>query len=54
MKTCGGSVVADFLFIVTPVVGVCDCSMFCCTSLYVHSSIAIILVGKRELVSRDG
>ena len=25
--------------------------MFCCTSLYVHSSIAIILIGKRELVA---
>ena len=25
--------------------------MFCCTSLYVHSSIAIILMGKRELVA---
>ena len=25
--------------------------MFCCTLLYVHSSIAIILIGKRELVS---
>ena len=24
--------------------------MFCCTLLYVHSSIAIILMGKRELV----
>ena len=24
-------------------------SMFCCTLLYVHSSIAIILMGKREL-----
>ena len=24
--------------------------MFCCTLLYVHSSIAIILLGKRELV----
>ena len=43
--------------------GVCNCSMFCCTLLYVHSSIAIILMGKRELVallnfvflvSRDG
>ena len=42
---------------------VCNCSMFCCTLLYVHSSIAIILMGKRELVallnlsswvSRDG
>ena len=30
--------------------GVCYCSMFCCTLLYVHSSIAIILVGKRELI----
>ena len=25
--------------------------MFCCTLLYVHSSIAIILKGKRELVA---
>ena len=47
----GGSVVVDFLFVVTPIVGVCSCSMFCCTLLYVHSSIAIILVGKRELVA---
>ena len=31
-------------------VGVCNCSMFCCTLLYVYSSIAIILLGKRELV----
>ena len=30
---------------------VCYCSMFCCTLLYVHSSIAIILMGKRELVA---
>ena len=30
----GGSVVVDFLFIVTPIVGVCNCSMFCCTLLY--------------------
>ena len=30
---------------------VCNCSMFCCTLLYVHSSIAIILMGKRELVA---
>ena len=34
---------------VTPIVGVCNCSMFCCTLLYIHSSIAIILMGKREL-----
>ena len=31
--------------------GVCNCSMYCCTLLYVHSSIAIILVGKRELIA---
>ena len=30
--------------------GVCNCSMYCCTLLYVHSSIAIILMGKRELI----
>ena len=31
--------------------GVCGCSMYCCTLLYVHSSIAIILMGKRELIA---
>ena len=31
--------------------GVCGCAMFCCTLLYVHSSIAISLIGKRELVA---
>ena len=31
--------------------GVCNCSMFCCTLLYVHSSTAIIVMGKRELVA---
>ena len=31
--------------------GVYNCSMFCCTLLYVHSSIAIILIGKRGLVA---
>ena len=31
--------------------GVCNCSMFCCTLLYVHSSIAIILMGKRQLAA---
>ena len=39
------------VFIVTPIVGVCNCSMFCCTLLYVHSSFAIILMGMRELVA---
>ena len=31
--------------------GICNCSMFCCTLLYVHSSIAIILMGKREMIA---
>ena len=31
--------------------GVCNYSMFCCTLLYVNSSIAIILMGKRELIA---
>ena len=31
--------------------GVCNCSMFCCTLLYVHSSIAIILMEKREPIA---
>ena len=31
--------------------GVCNCSIFCYTLRYVHSSIAIILMGKRELVA---
>ena len=31
--------------------GVCNCSMFCCMLLYVHSSTAIILMGKRELIA---
>ena len=31
--------------------GVCSCSMFCCTLLYVHSTIVIILMGKRELIA---
>ena len=47
----GVSVVIDLLFIVIPIVGVSNCSMFCCTLLYVPSSFAIILMGKRELVA---
>ena len=31
--------------------GSCICSMFFCASLYFHSSFAIILMGKRELVA---
>ena len=46
-----GSVVVDSLLIVTPIVGFCNCSMFCCALLRVHSSFAIILIGKRKLVA---
>ena len=31
--------------------GVCNCFLVCCTLLYVHLSIAIILMGKRELIA---
>ena len=50
LKPVGSSVIVDFLVFVTPIVGVCNCSMFCYTLRYVHSSFAIILMGKRELV----
>ena len=33
----------DLLLIVTPIVGFCNSSMFCCTLLYVHSSFAALL-----------
>ena len=46
-----GSVVVDLLFIVTPNVGFCNCSMFFLYVFYVPSSFAIILMGKRELVA---
>ena len=39
------------LLIVTPIVGFYNCSMFCCALLCVHSSFAIMLMGKRELVA---
>ena len=41
----------DLLFIVIPIVRFCNCSRFCCTFLFVPSSFAIILMGKRELVA---
>ena len=48
----GGSVVADLLFNVLPIVcGVLHLSLFCYTLLCVLSSIAIILKRKRELVT---
>ena len=31
--------------------GVCNCSIICCTLLYVHSSFAIILMRKRDLAA---
>ena len=31
--------------------GVCNCSMFCCTLHYFNSSFAINLMGKRELLA---
>ena len=31
--------------------GICNCSMFYRTLFHVHSSIAIILMGKRELIA---
>ena len=43
-----GPDVADSLLIVTPIVGFCNCSMFCCALLCFHSRFAIILIGKRE------
>ena len=46
-----GCVVVDSLLIVTPIVGFCNCSMFCCEILCVHSSYAIILMGKNELAA---
>ena len=41
-------VVYCWLFMGAPVVGVCDCSMFCCTLLNVLSSFAIILNGEER------
>ena len=34
--------------------GVCNCSMYCCALLCVHSGVAVILVGKRELIALLG
>ena len=46
-----GNVINTLLQVCLQDLGVCNCSMFCCTLLYVHSSIAIILMGKRELIA---
>ena len=45
------SVVVYSLLIVTPIVEFCHCSMFCCAFLCVHSSFAIVLMGKKELIA---
>ena len=42
---------AGVLLLLTFCLLFCNCSLFCCTLLYVHSSIAIILIGKRELIA---
>ena len=47
----GVSVVVDSLLIVTPIVGFCNCSMFCFALLCVRSRFAIVSMGKRELVA---
>ena len=44
----GGFVVVDSLLIITPIVGFCNCSMFCWALLCVHSSFAIILDGEER------
>ena len=36
-----GSVVVDFLFIVNPLVGVCNCSMFCFAARYFMSILVL-------------
>ena len=46
----GGSVVVDSLVIVTPNVGVCNCSMFLVRYFMSNLFLYFILMGKRELV----
>ena len=31
--------------------GVCNCSIYCCALLYVHSGVVVVLMGKRGLVA---
>ena len=42
------------LLIVTPIVDFCNCSLYCCTLLNVHSSFAIILMRQKELAALLG
>ena len=56
-QTNANRVVVDLFLLfltVTPIVGFSNCSMFYCAFLCVHSSFAIILMGKRELVALLG
>ena len=39
------------LLTVTPIVGFCNSSMYCCALLCVHFSVVIILMGKIEPVA---
>ena len=41
----------DSMLIVAPFVGCCNCYLFRCALLYVHSSFAIILMGKSEMIT---
>ena len=41
---------AFLMLIVAPIVGFCSWYMFCCALRCVHSSFAVILMGKKELV----
>ena len=50
-NSCMSSVVVESLLIVAPIVRFCYCSIFCFVFLCVHSSFAIILMRKRELVA---
>ena len=49
--TLSDIVIVDSMLIGALIVGYCNCFMFLCAFFYVHSSIAIILSGKRELVA---
>ena len=42
----------ELLLISTPIVGSCNCSLFCCVLLYVHSS--FLVMGKRKLIALLG
>ena len=46
-----GHHLAVFSLFVAPIVRFCNYSMFCCALLCVHSSYAIVLMGKKELVA---